>query len=893
MTVKLWTTQACQAIPNGGIAFFKFLFLLLNLISIHSFSQVDIIVPETSGIARIDEPVTLGLPFEQGQVMDIQQLRLTSLNGEAVAAQFSVMANWRDGSIRWAKCDFQASVDANSETVYQVHYDEVTTQRQFIEIEDNESRIIINTGVLRFEVNKKQYRLIENVAFDQNGDGIYQSNEQIITQSEAGFVVLQGQNNFNSTNVSPTKVEIEEVGPMKVVIKVEGRHYDEQGNFLLKYESRIYAFANQSFVKVRHSYANGTSVPSLGDSANEIYGESIDLYEISLPYSIDNMQSLFTSVDNEMYSTSYQGGEVYLLQKDRPTVLTPFSAVLTSEDAVLTEGQRADGWIAIQNEQIGIQFASRQFWEKYPKGLKIQNDHLSIQSIPSRQFLWAAMGTADEFILNFYSPKEDDQLQSFSDGLLRNPLIPYVAPQQMRSSGVFYSLYTPNTLPWIQMESYIQTVTDNHLANREALDLYGNLHFGDVPRDQWELGDDRSFSTWGSNYYDCILTSARLFAQSGDPRFYNIMMPMARHFMETQCYQTYDPADWMNGYSPAYSLHHRALDHYNQHYGEGIWYYYYLTGDERAKEIGLRAARSIRDAHIWGLNNPNARLAYQNASACLEAWKATGDESFLQIVRTYIKDRIFATQNTFGQIGGYSLEGGLEFTGAQTFMMALFADTAWKYLKEFPEEEALKEQVLLLADFTNQFARVSPNEEEYYNFWYSPTDPEAPRIFRSGTADDFVYWNGKVLIAGLYAYAYDLSGEDKYRAMGINLMNDLWELNYGNAFGFFAWGKASSQAMKNGIHAAAILSNTPTNLEEVRQIPTTFYQISPNPASQFIRLERLTEPTLFQIYSSNGQPIKSGLLQPGKTINIIDLPVGIYLLRIEEETHRFLKLSSR
>ena len=51
--------------------------------------------------------------------------------------------------------------------------------------------------------------------------------------------------------------------------------------------------------------------------------------------------------------------------------------------------------------------------------------------------------------------------------------------------------------------------------------------------------------------------------------------------------------EWLNGYCPAYSTNHRGTPHFEQHYFEGVWYYYYLTGDERAREIGLRAADSI------------------------------------------------------------------------------------------------------------------------------------------------------------------------------------------------------------------------------------------------------------------------------------------------------------
>ena len=69
-------------------------------------------------------------------------------------------------------------------------------------------------------------------------------------------------------------------------------------------------------------------------------------------------------------------------------------------------------------------------------------------------------------------------------------------------------------------------------------------------------------TNWGGNYYDCVLTNARLFAQSGDHRFVDIFLPMAWHYMETDCWNTYDPDNWLNGYSGPYGPFHRAATHF-------------------------------------------------------------------------------------------------------------------------------------------------------------------------------------------------------------------------------------------------------------------------------------------------------------------------------------------
>ena len=858
-----------------------------------SWTQVDIIIPEPSGQSRQAAPITLGVPFAQGSLNSLDQLGIQSPMGEDIDAQFRIMSRWRDGSVRWVKCDFQASVPANATTKYQLITNSSYTAETDLTVDETEAEIVVNTGPLRFSVNKFNYNLIDQAFLDLNENGSFESSEEIISKASSdGWVATRSGAAYYSKQAAPSRIIIEEQGPMKVVLKVEGRHYDTQGNFFLKYETRIYAFAGKPYLKVRHSYANGTSVSSLGDSGSPAFGESVEEYRLGMNLNLSGDLSYRVGTSGQGVAGSLSTGSISLLQKDRPTVATPFQFELKEQNNLLSAGTKADGWATLSDDRWGLTFSSRFFWEKYPKGLRLSADgSIELQALPTEEFLWVAMGSGDEYLFYFHSSGMVPNAQEWSQTLSKSPLIAHVDPAYLVATEAFYALGSCQSSRWSNLNNFINTTTNNHLSNCDALDLYGNLHFGDVPRNQWELGENRDLSTWGNNYYDAMLTSARLFAQTGDRRFFDVMLPMAWNNMETQCFQTYEENDWMNGYNPSYSLNHRSTGHYNQHYGEGIWYYYYLTGDERAREVGLRAARSIRDYHLWGLNNPNARLAYQNASACLEAWKATGEQSYLETFKTYVIDRILATQNSYGMIGGYSAEGGLDFPGEQTFMMALFSDSVWKYLKEFPEDQATKDQLLLLADFVDQYARVNPNEETYYNFWYSPSEPGLPQFWLGGTSDDYVYWTGKSLISGLYAYAYDVSGEEKYKTMAENTMDFLYNQGFGNQEGNFSWGKASSEAMKNVIHSAAILcpgQTTPT--EEINKAPKTL-KVFPNPSRETLHLAPMASLAgqNYRIVNMHGQVIQSGQVPNSLSLEITQFPTGIYAIQVGQMTTKFSK----
>lgn len=222
--------------------------------------QTAILVPETAGVDRIDQPVTLGIPFRQGQLPQAERLLLRNPQGQEESAQFSVMARWRDGSIRWLKCHFQADVSANSTAVYRLE-EGMSVMESTLSVSESSDRIQINTGVLRLAVSKEAFNLFDEVHLDLNGNGSYEASERMVAPGTSmGPEAVQNGTAYFARNQAPEHISVEESGPMRVVLKVAGRHYDDSGEYFLKYETRIYAYAGKPYVRVRHSYANGLSL---------------------------------------------------------------------------------------------------------------------------------------------------------------------------------------------------------------------------------------------------------------------------------------------------------------------------------------------------------------------------------------------------------------------------------------------------------------------------------------------------------------------------------------------------------------------------------------------------------------------------------------------------------
>ena len=66
--------------------------------------------------------VTSGVPFARGELGDPGHVRLLDDKGQEIAAQPVVAGRWGDGSIKWLRLSFSATVDAGKTATYMLEY---------------------------------------------------------------------------------------------------------------------------------------------------------------------------------------------------------------------------------------------------------------------------------------------------------------------------------------------------------------------------------------------------------------------------------------------------------------------------------------------------------------------------------------------------------------------------------------------------------------------------------------------------------------------------------------------------------------------------------------------------------------------------------------------------
>lgn len=130
--------------------------------------SIALTVVERSGVSREHEPITSGIPFPKGDLRSVEQVRLVC-DGHEVPAQFRAAGWWRpDDSIRWLLVDFQADLAARARQTYTLEYGEGVSAKAKpaaeIRLEETADGFVVNTGVARFDVNRKVFDLFREVS---------------------------------------------------------------------------------------------------------------------------------------------------------------------------------------------------------------------------------------------------------------------------------------------------------------------------------------------------------------------------------------------------------------------------------------------------------------------------------------------------------------------------------------------------------------------------------------------------------------------------------------------------------------------------------------------------------------------------------------------------------
>ena len=620
-----------------------------------------------SGVARTNEPATFGIPLKDSN--GIRSVGSLGLSG-ATAYQFHALSTHPSGNLQWVLVDTLGTVPAGGSSQLTLVPGSGNSPGANLAV-DNGSTISVTTGPSQFVIKKSGHNIIDSVV--TNGTTLVSSGHN------GGLQFIDGNGTLFSSAYDNPVVSILENGPVKALVKVEGRFKSASGsNAPVGYTLYLTFHKGLSSVKVGVTLRNGYDA---------VFARvAFRSFELVLPIALGGTKTFTFPTSKGTYTGTVSGSETaylyqgytkskrggddykwpYLPYLDVPADKSLGGTKVGKDGTVLKDfvgddtGDYALGWAEAKTaSNQGVTVAFKDMDGYFPSGIEFSGDGTVTVGLFSKRnpktrlvFDWATHESRD-ILLDFHTAAADNQL---INARVQTPLFGRAALEQYRESGAFLgetkiatyaeqqAVYQSNgykapstnaafSIPnrgrevvrvWESSQGGAENQRDYMLALQ--LDYVRLGHGGNMlnslqramfTADQFPRhSDDFDFTTKGNSYFDGMDKSAGAPVNGGD---------------------------WN---------HHE--DDFEHLWVYGLYTSYYFTGDERyaigAREVAESTFNRFGPSHD---KNVFDRLGISGARMAALSYMFSKDQKYLDKVNSYIVYYL----NTINQYPGAPLHG--------------------------------------------------------------------------------------------------------------------------------------------------------------------------------------------------------------------------------------------
>lgn len=654
------------------------------------------------GVARHQELVQVLVPFSEADaILATDEVLLQDDSESEAPVQWRIMQRWHGGPaatgqpIRFALAQFQATIKAGETHTFllrrRLSSDGPPAGSASPIIASIVNGVItVDTGPIRVGLDPWRGQLFSFVDADLNADGTIGADEQVIDDGSFGAMLVDVKDGvylgFLDSNADWV---VEELGPLKLVLRADGLHLPNIGGIgrdYFGYSTRYTFEAGSAAVRVEHILKNTYLTNPLGAMTFARYllharlaGDAPLRATFGTeegggkPISVElaSMESAFLYQDSSGKSkwdqpgTTFQGFRVYhggpFNQPVRPENLPT--------DPPLQSGLHAAGWMDVEDGERGVLVALRYPWQNYPFALRAYQTRDIVADLWPSEFAgthWLDDATrkAHHLIYRFHGRSIDAGTEALR---LTRPLVPVIDLTYLRASKAWADqgdLRDPK-LPFWQTQQYGKQKLGEFYIYANVTGGFGWDNFGEKAnaKNTHSTGSPRNKLSYFERY---MASGARPWFEvqeafalhSMDLRTYHIdgftqaAFPGA-HLVEgiphytgsdqlgrDQISPTLDPykvgipvggKGW-NGYD----TEHMSVD--------DLYEYYLLTGSYSAMDAMVKIGEGMK---TWHIINPNKAIVSSRAigwslRALMKIYQVTGDpvllgkaKDIMQIVHTF------------------------------------------------------------------------------------------------------------------------------------------------------------------------------------------------------------------------------------------------------------------
>lgn len=591
------------------------------------------------GIGFSNEYARIGLPFPSGMVKENNGRASLAVEGREY--QTRVLKRWPDGSVKWALVEFLASPSKGSSEKVRLIEGPGVSAGVLLAVEKN-GVVSVDTGPMQVEIRKAGFNLFDRVVV--GGKEIVQTGES------RGIVLVDGEGKeFLASRYKDTKVVIEENGPVKATVKVDGRHAGEQG-WLLDYTVRLFFFKGQSRVKAQYTLRNAgkervdyifikslslETKPNLtgekkvlvsthkGGQELDVHKGPINFYQAvsDFPWMSDGGSFYWHGPIAPDYKREEQRGysqEGYWIRQDGNPV---------------AEGKRREfpelGYMDVSNDAgRGITVGIRYMAGQWPKALTADDSGTLTMALwpgDNGQGYWIRYGSHNTFEVMYQfhadrSTKPEDEMLRFQYPLVarapvewynRNVEGMYPLYHVIRLSEEKYlakKLETPYQVGWRKPKFKVWRYHywgHGGFLNQHDFARISQMNFLRDDRDLSKAGEAVLLAEAMVNYY------ADWAVRHSDDYDFNR--------------QQFEPKEWRKDVELA-----KVVFEWEHQHWYGMPLYYYMTGDERIREAVLDWGEYVKNL-ANPLNLTHMRVFGTGMFSLAAMYEFTGDEEFMKL----------------------------------------------------------------------------------------------------------------------------------------------------------------------------------------------------------------------------------------------------------------------
>jgi len=612
--------------------------------------RVPVQLLEEAGVARSGACLSFGLPLPQGALFELDNLRLLSSAGREIAAQFTATSFWPDDSLKWVLIDTalplaaRQSMDCRVEFGSRVHRG---TQASPLKAESVGETITVVTGPLKVEIDKRRFRLFSAVWLDANHDGRFTDDEGAAASGPEGAVLVdQNGERFTMSNRPPESVRIEEQGPQKVVLRVEGPYAADDGRTYMRYIARLIFRAGSPRVELVFTHVN-----------DYLQTEFTDITSLGIPMKLSGglQRAAVSLAGDDAKRSTHQGRAVAVVQLDERTCSL-------RADGKTSQGRQASGAASCVGPRGAATVAFHDFWQRWPKALSADAQGLQIDLLPKQpdkdfgkglphyllypfvegfyRFKWG-MAFTERVSFDFSGKIGPEELLAEAN----SAVVAVLPAAWYAKSNALGPMAVPQGGQFGLWDKYLADCYQNYLRVRDKDRTYGYFNYGD-----WYGERGRN---WGNNEYDLAHGYFMQFVRSGNRDYFRLALVAARHQADVDCVHAYPDPHYVGanhqhsiGHTGTWSQNprHATWSHrYDSHtsaenghtWAEGMLDAWFLAGESPVMESALALSE-----HLTWATSPNfkalgthERSAGWSLKAIMAAYRATYDPLYLDAAR--------------------------------------------------------------------------------------------------------------------------------------------------------------------------------------------------------------------------------------------------------------------